>query len=303
MEAEFAGVRATPEQVRELVLRDAGMRAGSPTSSRGRAIAATACSCCRRGSVGHRRGAEPVGPGAPRGGEPRGGVLAAGHPAGLGRPRRPLRRLRAALQAPRRPRTPRGERLVLIGDGVSDRCVAQMADIVFARAHLARDLTADGCRSSPSRTSTRCARSSRPARPWRHEPARLAGGPPAADWVAMEERVLAFWRERDVFRRSLEARRGSPPFVFYEGPPGERAPRRAPRPLARLQGHLPALPDDARALRRPARRLGLPRPAGGDRGRAAAGHLRQAADRGLRHRRVQRSAASRWSPTSTSGSG
>ena len=50
MEAEFAGVRATPEQVRELVLRDAGMRAGSPTSSRGRAIAATACSCCRRGS-------------------------------------------------------------------------------------------------------------------------------------------------------------------------------------------------------------------------------------------------------------
>ena len=33
---------------------------------------------------------------------------------------------------------------MLIGDGVSDRCVAQMADIVFARAHLARDLTADG---------------------------------------------------------------------------------------------------------------------------------------------------------------
>ena len=104
----------------------------------------------------------------------------------------------------------------------------------------------------------------------------------------MEERVLAFWRERDVFRRSLEARRGSPPFVFYEGPPGERAPRRAPRLLSRLQGRLPALPDDARPLRRPARRLGLPRPAGGDRGRAAAGHLRQAADRGLRHRRVQR---------------
>ena len=113
--------------------------------------------------------------------------------------------------------------------------------------------------------------------------------PPAADWVAMEERVLAFWRERDVFRRSLEARRGSPPFVFYEGPPTANGPpRRAPRPLARLQGHLPALPDDARALRRPARRLGLPRPAGGDRGRAAAGHLRQAADRGVRHRRVQR---------------
>jgi 2-hydroxy-3-keto-5-methylthiopentenyl-1-phosphate phosphatase len=27
---------------------------------------------------------------------------------------------------------------------VSDRCVARMADIVFARAHLARDLAVDG---------------------------------------------------------------------------------------------------------------------------------------------------------------
>ena len=35
-------------------------------------------------------------------------------------------------------------------------------------------------------------------------------------------------------------------------------------------------------------RLGLPRPAGGDRGREAPRHLGQAADRGLRHRRVQR---------------
>lgn len=38
----------------------------------------------------------------------------------------------------------RGERLVYIGDGISDRCGAGMADVVFARAHLARDLTAAG---------------------------------------------------------------------------------------------------------------------------------------------------------------
>ncbi|HTI34628.1 MAG TPA: isoleucine--tRNA ligase, partial [Miltoncostaea sp.] len=43
--------------------------------------------------------------------------------------------------------------------------------------------------------------------------------PPATAWGAMEERVLAFWRERDVFHRSLEARAGEPPWVFYEGPP------------------------------------------------------------------------------------
>ena len=43
--------------------------------------------------------------------------------------------------------------------------------------------------------------------------------PPASGWVAMEERVLDFWRERNVFQRSLEDRRGEPPYVFYEGPP------------------------------------------------------------------------------------
>lgn len=35
----------------------------------------------------------------------------------------------------------------------------------------------------------------------------------------MEERILEFWRERDIFRRSVEERRGAKPFVFLEGPP------------------------------------------------------------------------------------
>jgi len=35
-----------------------------------------------------------------------------------------------------------------------------------------------------------------------------------------EEKVLAFWKEEDVFARSLEIRSGAKPFVFYEGPPG-----------------------------------------------------------------------------------
>ena len=67
----------------------------------------------------------------------------------------------------------------------------------------------------------------------------------------------------------------------------ERAPGLPPRARARVQGHLPALPDDARPLRRAQGRLGLPRPAGRDRGRAEARLPPQGRHRALRHRRVQ----------------
>jgi isoleucyl-tRNA synthetase len=35
----------------------------------------------------------------------------------------------------------------------------------------------------------------------------------------LERRILRFWEETDVFRRSLEQREGAPEWVFYEGPP------------------------------------------------------------------------------------
>lgn len=35
----------------------------------------------------------------------------------------------------------------------------------------------------------------------------------------LEEKVLSLWRNRDVFRRSVDSRRGGPRFVLYEGPP------------------------------------------------------------------------------------
>jgi len=34
-----------------------------------------------------------------------------------------------------------------------------------------------------------------------------------------EQAVLQFWKERDIYKKSLEGRAGAPPFVFYEGPP------------------------------------------------------------------------------------
>ena len=43
--------------------------------------------------------------------------------------------------------------------------------------------------------------------------------PPNVSFPALEEEVLARWRERDVYRESLRRREGAPPYVFYEGPP------------------------------------------------------------------------------------
>jgi len=35
----------------------------------------------------------------------------------------------------------------------------------------------------------------------------------------LEEKVLSLWKNRDVFKRSVDSRRGGPHFVLYEGPP------------------------------------------------------------------------------------
>jgi isoleucyl-tRNA synthetase len=35
----------------------------------------------------------------------------------------------------------------------------------------------------------------------------------------LEEKILDFWKREDIFRRSIEARRGGPRFTLYDGPP------------------------------------------------------------------------------------
>jgi isoleucyl-tRNA synthetase len=42
---------------------------------------------------------------------------------------------------------------------------------------------------------------------------------PKVNIVEMESAQLEFWRERNIFRRSMEERKGGPRYVFYEGPP------------------------------------------------------------------------------------
>ena len=42
---------------------------------------------------------------------------------------------------------------------------------------------------------------------------------PVVDFPLAEARIRQFWRDADIFRKSLAKRRGGPRFVFYEGPP------------------------------------------------------------------------------------
>ncbi|MGF1506048.1 MAG: isoleucine--tRNA ligase [Anaerolineae bacterium] len=44
----------------------------------------------------------------------------------------------------------------------------------------------------------------------------VSGSP---DVQAVEEDQLAFWRDKDILRRTMSEREGSPTYVFYEGPP------------------------------------------------------------------------------------
>ncbi len=42
---------------------------------------------------------------------------------------------------------------------------------------------------------------------------------PRVNFPAMEESILKFWEEEKIFEKSLETRKGSEDFVFYDGPP------------------------------------------------------------------------------------
>ncbi len=43
--------------------------------------------------------------------------------------------------------------------------------------------------------------------------------PASMDFVAREAEVLEFWRKNDIFKRSMDLRKGSDVFTFYDGPP------------------------------------------------------------------------------------
>lgn len=145
MQAEFAGVRATPEEVRELVLAEAPVRAGFVdlvewTRREGhRLIVFSSGFRTVIDLVLERAGVE--------------GLEILSHEAEFsadgcrliwserGAPCRHCERhCKRHDLMPRR----RGEPLVYLGDGISDRCPALLADLLFARDGLAAYLDDEG---------------------------------------------------------------------------------------------------------------------------------------------------------------
>jgi isoleucyl-tRNA synthetase len=57
---------------------------------------------------------------------------------------------------------------------------------------------------------------------------------PRQELPALEQQVLARWRERDVFAQSLRMRAGAPRWNFYEGPPTANGPPGAHHVLSRV---------------------------------------------------------------------
>ena len=129
----------------------------------------------------------------------------------------------------------------------------------------------------------------RRGRPWRRTARAMQQFPPR--WTCRRSTARC-WRSgasTTSSRAASQQTEGREPWVFYEGPPTANGmPGDAPRRGARLQGRLPALPDDEGLPRPPQGRLGLPRPARRARGGEGARLHGQERHRGVRRRRVQR---------------
>ncbi|MDE0685699.1 MAG: isoleucine--tRNA ligase [Candidatus Poribacteria bacterium] len=57
---------------------------------------------------------------------------------------------------------------------------------------------------------------------------------PQFTFAEKEKQTLAFWRENDIFEKSMEMYKDAPPFIFLEGPPFANAPPGVHHVLARI---------------------------------------------------------------------
>ena len=107
-------------------------------------------------------------------------------------------------------------------------------------------------------------------------------------YLAMEQRLRDFWRERRIFQRSIEERPADNLYTFYEGPPTANGTPGVHHVLSRVYKDLFPRYKTMRGYR-------APRKAGWDTHGLAVelelerelGLRTKARDRGIRHRRVQ----------------
>ena len=57
---------------------------------------------------------------------------------------------------------------------------------------------------------------------------------PQFTFAEKEKQTLAFWRENDIFQKSMDMHKDAPSFVFLEGPPFANAPPGVHHVLARI---------------------------------------------------------------------
>ena len=51
----------------------------------------------------------------------------------------------------------------------------------------------------------------------------------AVNYAEIADEILDFWKENEIFEKSIEVREGHPVFNFYEGPPCQRHAGYSPR--------------------------------------------------------------------------
>ena len=96
---------------------------------------------------------------------------------------------------------------------ITDQCLPDALEPASSRRSSRR-------RRAPSRSSPRSCAACWSGYDGRRRDARYtpaAAGPAGA--TTLEQELLARWDEEDLFARTLEARAGGEPFVFFEGPP------------------------------------------------------------------------------------
>ena len=75
------------------------------------------------------------------------------------------------------------------------------------------------------------------------------------NFIEREDKIRNFWKDHQIFEKSIETRAQGIPYVFYDGPPTAYRSRS----YTSYKGHDPALPHNERLQGNKKSRLGHPR--------------------------------------------